>query len=138
MGGLYGGFHKWGYPQSSSILMGFFLRNHPFLGFPMVFLWFSSGFPMVFLWFSYGFPMVFLWVSYGFPMVWGTPFKRLRRGLGKRLTSCRLPPTMRGSPCRRAMSCIGSSCASTAGEGRSRCHGVLHGDNMGIWGFPES
>ena len=27
-----------------------------FLGYTMVFLWFSYGFPMVFPWFSYGFP----------------------------------------------------------------------------------
>jgi len=28
----YGGFHKCGYPQCSSILMGFSLVNHPVLG----------------------------------------------------------------------------------------------------------
>ena len=32
--GLYGGFLKWGYPQSS-ILMGFFLINHLFSGSPI-------------------------------------------------------------------------------------------------------
>ena len=31
----YGGFHKWGYPQSSSILMGFSRINHPFGGTPI-------------------------------------------------------------------------------------------------------
>ena len=31
---LYGGFLKQGYPQSSSISMGFSLLNHPFLGTP--------------------------------------------------------------------------------------------------------
>ena len=32
----FGGFLKWGYPQSSSILIGFSLINHPYLGTPIL------------------------------------------------------------------------------------------------------
>ena len=55
-----------------------------FLGFPMVFPWFShgfpiflsflSGFPMVFPWFSH-FPIGFVWFSHGFPMVFPCSYR---------------------------------------------------------------